>query len=82
MNFRRRQQGANPENPYNVSQASRIYFLPNLMTAGNLFCGFMAEPLQTTGAGVNEWDISPVELKTMLDAGETPFILDVREPNV
>ncbi len=30
------------ENPYNVSQASRIYFLPNLMTAGNLFCGFLA----------------------------------------
>src|SRR4030095_1891328 len=32
----------NREDPYNVSQASRIYFLPNLMTAGNLFCGFMA----------------------------------------
>ena len=30
------------ENPYNVSNASRIYFLPNLMTAGNLFCGFVA----------------------------------------
>lgn len=30
------------EDPYNVQQASRIYFLPNLMTAGNLFCGFMA----------------------------------------
>jgi len=30
------------EDPYNVTQASRIYFLPNLMTAGNLFCGFMA----------------------------------------
>jgi CDP-diacylglycerol--serine O-phosphatidyltransferase len=30
------------EDPYNVAQASRIYFLPNLMTAGNLFCGFMA----------------------------------------
>jgi CDP-diacylglycerol--serine O-phosphatidyltransferase len=29
-------------NPYNVTQASRIYFLPNLMTAGNLFCGFGA----------------------------------------
>jgi CDP-diacylglycerol---serine O-phosphatidyltransferase len=28
--------------PYNVTAASRIYFLPNLMTAGNLFCGFMA----------------------------------------
>jgi CDP-diacylglycerol--serine O-phosphatidyltransferase len=30
------------ENPYHVAQASRIYFLPNLMTAGNLFCGFLA----------------------------------------
>jgi CDP-diacylglycerol--serine O-phosphatidyltransferase len=30
------------EDPYHVTQASRIYFLPNLMTAGNLFCGFMS----------------------------------------
>ena len=30
------------DNPYNVTHASRIYFLPNLMTAGNLFCGFLA----------------------------------------
>ena len=30
------------EDPYNATRASRIYFLPNLMTAGNLFCGFMA----------------------------------------
>ncbi|GAB1489819.1 CDP-diacylglycerol--serine O-phosphatidyltransferase [Opitutaceae bacterium] len=29
-------------NPYTVANASRIYFLPNLMTAGNLFCGFVA----------------------------------------
>ena len=33
---------AEREDPYNVTNASRIYFLPNLMTAGNLFCGFMA----------------------------------------
>ena len=33
---------ASREDPYNVTQASRIYVLPNLMTAGNLFCGFMA----------------------------------------
>jgi CDP-diacylglycerol---serine O-phosphatidyltransferase len=39
---RRRNFPPDPEDPYNVSQASRIYFLPNLMTAGNLFCGFMA----------------------------------------
>jgi CDP-diacylglycerol---serine O-phosphatidyltransferase len=30
------------DNPYNVTQASRIFFLPNLMTAGNLLCGFLA----------------------------------------
>lgn len=34
--------GDDRENPYSVTQASRIYFLPNLMTAGNLFCGFVA----------------------------------------
>ncbi|MEY2877658.1 MAG: hypothetical protein RLZZ15_38 [Verrucomicrobiota bacterium] len=51
MIFRRRQRAAareeardlaHRENPYNVTQASHIYFLPNLMTAGNLFCGFIA----------------------------------------
>lgn len=30
------------ENPYTVTNASRIFFLPNLMTAANLFCGFVA----------------------------------------
>lgn len=30
------------DNRYSIEQASRIYFLPNLMTAGNLFCGFAA----------------------------------------
>jgi CDP-diacylglycerol--serine O-phosphatidyltransferase len=30
------------EDPYNEAKASRSYILPNLMTAGNLFCGFMA----------------------------------------
>ena len=33
---------AKRDDPYNVARASRIYFLPNLMTAANLFCGFMA----------------------------------------
>ncbi|MFT3783442.1 MAG: CDP-diacylglycerol--serine O-phosphatidyltransferase [Nibricoccus sp.] len=28
------------EDPYNVTQASRIFFLPNAATALNLFCGF------------------------------------------
>ncbi len=30
------------EDPYTVKRASQIYFLPNAMTAGNLFCGFMS----------------------------------------
>jgi CDP-diacylglycerol--serine O-phosphatidyltransferase len=42
MISRRRSPTSDPEDPYSVAQASRIYFLPNLMTAGNLFCGFMA----------------------------------------
>ena len=44
MNFRRRPPDdlASRQDPYNVTNASRIYFLPNLMTAGNLFCGFIA----------------------------------------
>jgi CDP-diacylglycerol--serine O-phosphatidyltransferase len=42
MNLRRPRPSQDPDDPYTVTQASRIYFLPNLMTAGNLFCGFMA----------------------------------------
>jgi CDP-diacylglycerol---serine O-phosphatidyltransferase len=49
MIFPRRNRGpegeldlASREDPYNEAQASRIYILPNLMTAGNLLCGFMA----------------------------------------
>ncbi len=45
------------ENPYNVTQASRIYFLPNLMTAGNLFCGFVAV-------------IKCIQARLMTDGGE------------
>jgi adenylyltransferase/sulfurtransferase len=47
------------------------------------FCGLRPEPApaHTTGAIVNDWEITPVALKQKLDAGETPFILDVREPN-
>src|SRR3990172_10955056 len=54
------------ENPYNVTQASRIYLLPNLMTAGNLFCGFVAvikciqARLETTAPGT--YPQSPAEL--------------------
>jgi molybdopterin/thiamine biosynthesis adenylyltransferase/rhodanese-related sulfurtransferase/molybdopterin converting factor small subunit len=47
------------------------------------FCGMRPEPqeAQSTGAAVNDWEITPVELKAKLDAGETPLVLDVREPN-
>jgi len=46
------------------------------------FCGIRPEPqAAASGATVSEWEITPVELKQKLDAGEKPFILDVREPN-
>ena len=33
----------NPKPPDDTPEAKlKIYFLPNLMTAGNLFCGFLA----------------------------------------
>src|SRR5687767_11304807 len=46
------------------------------------FCGIRPEPqAQSSGATVSEWEITPVDLKKKLDAGERPFILDVHEPN-
>jgi adenylyltransferase/sulfurtransferase len=47
------------------------------------FCGIRPEPqvAQATGGTVNEWEITPVELKQRLDKGDKLFILDVREPN-
>ena len=47
------------------------------------FCGLRPEPQQTqaTGATVNDWEITPVDLKKKIDAGDAPFVLDVREPN-
>jgi adenylyltransferase/sulfurtransferase len=46
------------------------------------FCGVVpASQTPNVGGAVNDWEITPVELKKKLDAGETPFILDVREPN-
>ncbi|MSO30439.1 MAG: molybdopterin-synthase adenylyltransferase MoeB [Acidobacteria bacterium] len=46
------------------------------------FCGIRPEPqAQPAGAAVNEWEITPVELKRRLDAGDDLLILDVREPN-
>jgi sulfur-carrier protein adenylyltransferase/sulfurtransferase len=47
------------------------------------FCGIRPEPqvAQGTGASVSEWEISSVELKRRLDAGDKLLVLDVREPN-
>jgi adenylyltransferase/sulfurtransferase len=46
------------------------------------FCGIHPEPPLAPGpAGGRDWEITPVELKKKLDAGQTPLILDVREPN-
>jgi adenylyltransferase/sulfurtransferase len=46
------------------------------------FCGLRPQAdVAHSGAAVSDWEITPVELKKKLDAGEAPFILDVREPN-
>ena len=47
------------------------------------FCGIRPEPTaaQSTGAAVNEWETTSVDLKKRVDAGDDVFILDVREPN-
>jgi len=46
------------------------------------FCGIRPEPhVEATGAVMNEWEITPVELKQRMDKGDDLFVLDVREPN-
>ena len=46
------------------------------------FCGIRPEPqAQTTGATMDEWETTPVDVKRRMDAGEDLLILDVREPN-
>lgn len=55
------------DNPYNVTQASRIYFLPNLMTAGNLFCGFIAV-------------IKCIQARLISDGGEYALLHTVHTP--
>ena len=47
------------------------------------FCGVRPEPQGAPAAGtaVPEWEITAVELKRRLDAGDDVVILDVREPN-
>ena len=50
-----------PKNPPGSSQASRIYLLPNMMTAGNLFCGFVAI-IRCIQARYSPGTVSPVHL--------------------
>src|SRR5438477_541564 len=47
------------------------------------FCGIRPEPAAApnTGAAVNSWETTSVDLKKRLDAGDDVLILDVREPN-
>jgi adenylyltransferase/sulfurtransferase len=47
------------------------------------FCGIRPVPaaVQASGAGVNQFETTSVDLKKRLDAGDDVFILDVREPN-
>src|SRR5687768_1586404 len=48
------------------------------------FCGVRpapAAPVQAGSAAVTEWEITPVELKKRLDAGDDIVVLDVREPH-
>jgi adenylyltransferase/sulfurtransferase len=45
------------------------------------FCGLRAEPQPAVTTVSNDWEITPVELKRRLDAGDDLLILDVREPN-
>jgi molybdopterin/thiamine biosynthesis adenylyltransferase/rhodanese-related sulfurtransferase/molybdopterin converting factor small subunit len=49
------------------------------------FCGIRPEPqpvaAPSSGGVVSDWEITPVELKKRLDAGDDLVIVDVREPN-
>jgi sulfur-carrier protein adenylyltransferase/sulfurtransferase len=48
------------------------------------FCGIRPEPAAAavvSGGMVNDWEITAVELKRRMDAGERLQIVDVREPN-
>jgi CDP-diacylglycerol---serine O-phosphatidyltransferase len=51
---------------FESTRASRIYFLPNLMTAGNLFCGFVAVIMciQARSASVHGFPELSIQLYT------------------
>ena len=43
----------------------------------NQFCGITTEPEENLPS---DWEIDPVQLKSMLDQGEPLYLLDVRSP--
>ena len=46
------------------------------------FCGMRPESsVQAAAVSANDWEITPVELKRRMDAGDKIFVLDVRESN-
>jgi adenylyltransferase/sulfurtransferase len=45
------------------------------------FCGVRPEPQPAQGAATNDWEVTSVELKRRMDAGDDLLVLDVREPN-
>ena len=45
------------------------------------FCGMRPEPPAQSTTDSSQWEITVVELKKRMDAGDKLFVLDVREPN-
>ena len=45
------------------------------------FCGMRPEPPAQSTPDSSQWEITAVELKKRMDAGDKLFVLDVREPN-
>ena len=45
------------------------------------FCGMRPEPPAQSTPDSTQWEITAVELKKRMDAGDKLFVLDVREPN-
>ena len=49
-------EGLNDLKNSNNNGELKIYFLPNLLTAGNLFCGFLALTIIVGAPSLYEWD--------------------------
>ncbi len=62
-------------NQIDAAEASRIYFLPSLMTAGNLFCGYLAviRCIQAKYVSSKILEDTPNAVMTALEAEATGF---------